>query len=194
MSAYLQPYDIARLCTDEPLLPGHKSYAVKCPAHPDKSASMMVSAGQRATVMFCHAGCSLDDILIELEINMEQLYHDYNKGTPNQADSGARLAGMMKKRRAHTILELNPHESLHDVLYAVMDISAEVWAEVYLRWEHELVRPFQEVFDQRNTLDAILLDLLVAHRELGWHWTPAKRAVLLVKLQNEWAKGRDHAE
>lgn len=192
MEGYLKPYDIARLCTDAPLTIGRDAYTVPCPAHQDATSSLRVSIGRRATVMFCHAGCSLDDILIELEVPMVKLYHDYNKGMHTNQDSDTRLAGMMKGRRPHTMLELDPHESLYDVLYAVLKVSAEVWATVYLRWESELVKPFPEQFDQRKMLDAILLDLLEDHRDLGYEFTPQRRVILLTKLQNEWAKGKSH--
>lgn len=35
----------------------------RCPAHSDKQASLTVSKGRKCTLIHCHAGCKLDDIL-----------------------------------------------------------------------------------------------------------------------------------
>ena len=35
----------------------------RCPSHPDKQASLTISKGRKCTLVRCHAGCQLNDIL-----------------------------------------------------------------------------------------------------------------------------------
>ncbi|RKZ82647.1 MAG: hypothetical protein DRQ39_10460 [Gammaproteobacteria bacterium] len=191
MKSYLKPYDIAKMC-DDSASPGRRTYSVKCPIHEDKTASLHISQGQKATVLHCHAGCGAQDILDELEVQMQQLYHNYDSETNQDPNTPAslKLTQMMRDSKAPEMLELAPHESLYDVLYAVLEVTSEVWATVYLRWEDELMKPFPEQIDERNMMDAICQDLLEDHIQKGWKWTPQRRVILLTKLHNEWAKGR----
>jgi len=50
----------------------------KCPAHDDGRASLKVSPGERATVLWCHAGCSTEDVLAALGVRQEELFYDYD--------------------------------------------------------------------------------------------------------------------
>ena len=195
MTGYLTPFDIA-LMLDPTVPPDRRSYSLKCPTHQDKTASLHISQGQRATVIHCHAGCETQDILDELELPIQRLYHNYDPNPHNQPNSDAslKLVQMIRDSKAPDMIELAPHESLYDVLYAVLDVLPEVWTTVYYWWEDELVKPFLDQIVQRNMIDAICGDLLADHIDKGYVLTPQRRVVLLTKLHNEWARGRSHEQ
>lgn len=48
----------------------------KCPAHPDKQASLTVSKGKRCTLLHCHAGCSLENILAAAGLEKKDLFYE----------------------------------------------------------------------------------------------------------------------
>lgn len=49
----------------------------RCPAHEDKVQSLSIKTGQDGkTLLFCHAGCSLDDILNKLDLEQKDLFAD----------------------------------------------------------------------------------------------------------------------
>lgn len=47
----------------------------KCPAHPDKQASLTVSKGKRCTLLHCHAGCSLENILAAAGLEKKDTFY-----------------------------------------------------------------------------------------------------------------------
>ena len=48
----------------------------KCPAHPDKQASLTVSKGKRCTLLHCHAGCSLENILAAAGLEKKDIFYE----------------------------------------------------------------------------------------------------------------------
>lgn len=48
----------------------------KCPAHPDRQASLHVSCNDRGLGLKCHAGCSTDEILQLLDLPWDALFSD----------------------------------------------------------------------------------------------------------------------
>ena len=41
---------------------GDKSQC-QCPAHDDKHASLTITKGRKCTLFYCHAGCTVDEVL-----------------------------------------------------------------------------------------------------------------------------------
>ena len=185
MEVYLKPFDIANLC-DPRSRPGRNTYTVKCPTHNDSSASLSISAGRKATVMHCHAGCSTLDVLEALEVSIEQLYHNYDPTTPHTPDATLTLTEMKKRRVVPDRWELSPHESLQDVLYEVFDVSPESWATVYVRWERELLSPFTVMWAQPLTVEAICRDLLSEVVDKGYLLSVDKQHEMMDKIFDEW--------
>jgi P4 family phage/plasmid primase-like protien len=48
----------------------------RCPSHDDKQASLTISKGRKCTLFFCHAGCSVDEILTAAGLKKENTYYD----------------------------------------------------------------------------------------------------------------------
>ena len=46
----------------------------RCPAHDDAHASLTVSMGEKGVLIFCHAGCSLENILDAAGLRMQDLF------------------------------------------------------------------------------------------------------------------------
>lgn len=47
-----------------------------CPAHPDKQASLTISRGRTGTLLHCHAGCHIDDILAAVGLKKSDLFYE----------------------------------------------------------------------------------------------------------------------
>lgn len=184
MKGYLTAHAIAKLCGYEKA--ERRQYTVKCPVHKDGWPSLRIAKGRKATVLYCNAGCSLDEICKALEIGSEMLYHDYQESGSSGDKAESVLNDMIRRRIAPDRWELEPHESFEDVVYEVMDVSPEVWATVKARWHDELVKPFMDVWNQWYTMEAIVMDLLVEHLDKGWDYNVQRRNDLRWKLFNEW--------
>lgn len=48
----------------------------RCPAHPDKQASLTISKGRKCTLFRCHAGCQLDDILRAAGLEKKDTFYE----------------------------------------------------------------------------------------------------------------------
>ena len=52
-----------------------KQYIAHCPAHHDKSPSLSVREGKDGRVLlYCHAGCSIDEIVRALGLTLADLF------------------------------------------------------------------------------------------------------------------------
>lgn len=54
-----------------------------CPAHEDKQASLTVAQGDKCTILHCHAGCKVDDILQAVGLNIKDTFYDVEPRSPN---------------------------------------------------------------------------------------------------------------
>jgi 5S rRNA maturation endonuclease (ribonuclease M5) len=52
--------------------------SVYCPAHEDKNASLSISAKEDRTLLYCHAGCKVSDILGKVGLSTKDTYHNNN--------------------------------------------------------------------------------------------------------------------
>ena len=55
----------------------------KCPAHQDKQASLTVTKGHKCTLLYCHAGCQLDDILNAAGLEKRDIFYESTQNTAN---------------------------------------------------------------------------------------------------------------
>lgn len=53
---------------------GDRQASAQCPAHEDRTASLSVSAGEAGALVYCHAGCAIDDVLAALELTRRDLF------------------------------------------------------------------------------------------------------------------------
>jgi archaellum biogenesis ATPase FlaH len=58
-------------------------WAARCPAHEDKQASLSIHEGEDGRVLVkCHAGCTVEDVLAELGLEMRDLFDPDNDDRP----------------------------------------------------------------------------------------------------------------
>ena len=61
---------------------GDKSQC-QCPAHNDKHASLTITKGRKCTLFYCHAGCSVDEILGAAGLEKKDTFYDVEPRSPN---------------------------------------------------------------------------------------------------------------
>ena len=129
--AHVSPRDIASL------LPGSKrsgnGYMCRCPAHEDKSPSLKVSPGHKATVLFCHAGCEVRDVMTKIGLRLEQLYYDYSSGTGEDGDARTEMFHVLAEmRKTHRPPKVEREYRLDDIMWVALvsdRLDEDVWAE-----------------------------------------------------------------
>jgi hypothetical protein len=55
---------------------GSGRWAAKCPAHADRSPSLSIRKGERALLIHCWAGCTLEAVIGALGIRIGDLFYD----------------------------------------------------------------------------------------------------------------------
>ena len=94
-AAYRTPEALALLC--EYARPMGAGYICQCPLHDDSSASLKISEGDKATVLWCHAGCATTTILEQWGIGPEELFYDYDpSSTSGKAELRMELASLKR--------------------------------------------------------------------------------------------------
>lgn len=186
MSAYITAEAVLNKLKNVKHQRGRK-WVASCPAHNDRLPSLTVTEGKKGLLLYCWAGCATKEVCGVLEIPMQSLFFDAAEDSSNQ-DAERLLQEFQRMRTPASVLELAPHQSLQDVLYAVVSVSPEAWATVAFQWEDMLSEAFAQVWDrQRNVIvDAICGDLFVEQLDAGWEFTVARRAKLMDKILAEW--------
>lgn len=182
MSLYLT----ARHIADK--IPGAKAYGkgfkAPCPAHPDPSPSLSIDDGIKGTLVYCHAGCSQKSILDAIGVPRAALFKDYRGNGAFSRRGDMELRDFLKANRPPERAELMPVRTLEDVLRIVLDPQPQVWAEVGLRWDDMLSRPFVEQMatSRHVVINAICADLMVDEIDNGYEYTPDEQRRLEFKL------------
>lgn len=55
----------------------------RCPAHDDKHASLTITKGRKCTLFYCHAGCSVDNILQAVGLEKKNTFYDTEPRSQN---------------------------------------------------------------------------------------------------------------
>ena len=55
----------------------------RCPAHDDNHASLTITKGRKCTLFYCHAGCSVDEILGAVGLEKKDTFYDVEPRSPN---------------------------------------------------------------------------------------------------------------
>lgn len=55
----------------------------RCPAHDDKHASLTITKGRKCTLFYCHAGCTVNDVLKAAGIEKKDTFYDVEPRSPN---------------------------------------------------------------------------------------------------------------
>lgn len=184
---YLTPKAIANLCVKA--VRHGDSWSMRCPAHEDKQASMKVSKGRKATIMYCHAGCSTQEILDELGVGMEQLYYDYDPNSTSNPNSATtlKLQQMLRDSKPPTMRELAPAHTLEDVLWPVIEADPYTWALVRVRWADYMSMPFVDAMQKPNVVvEAIAADLLAVAIDNGYDYSVSEQHRMRDRLEEQW--------
>lgn len=67
----------------------------KCPAHDDKQASLTITKGNKCTLFYCHAGCTVDEILMAAGLDKKNTFYD---AEPKRTSWRAYVEGRAKKK------------------------------------------------------------------------------------------------
>ena len=184
--AYLTPEAVANLL-DGAKRKG-KGWIAKCPAHDDKTPSLWIDPGRKATLIHCHTGCSTVEVLDALGLRMEQLYYDYDPELKPHTDASLLLKDILKRRQPRTMDELMPCQTLEDVLYRVVWAPPEVWARVGVMWQERLAEPFPQVMEDWwfRVTNGIIGDLIAERIEAGYDWNISRQRAMEQRLWQEW--------
>ena len=63
-----------------------KKWQAKCPAHKDNGPSLTVTEGDRGVLMYCHAGCSIDEVCSSIGIKPRDLFYEELLKMPRGTD------------------------------------------------------------------------------------------------------------
>lgn len=144
-------------------------YMCRCPGHLDKHRSLKVSSGKKGTVLFCHAGCSIDKICAELKITKHQLFYDYGDGGVGGSQADVILRRIIAETTAPPV---EWRHTLADMMWeaVVTPKSLEVltekeWAEtlamVCVQWPRLMNMDYDEAMAEYTIVrDGPLFDFL----------------------------------
>lgn len=77
-------------------------WEARCPAHEDQRASLSIGEGQDGRILLtCHAGCSLDAILLALDLKKEDLFPPGTKNRTSSSSSRERITFRYDYRDEH---------------------------------------------------------------------------------------------
>jgi hypothetical protein len=83
---------------------GGGKWSAKCPAHKDRTPSLSIREGERAILLKCWAGCSLDTIASRLGIEIKDLFFD------SLPDPRQRREAIQSQAKAH-VAELAAYQA-----------------------------------------------------------------------------------
>ena len=115
---------------------GSRKWLSRCPAHsPDKSPSLTIAEGERALLLKCWAGCTLEEITGALKVSVKDLFFD----TPATADERRqameqRQQAKAKERAAYLAngLHIDALREAEALIQSACGISIEKWSNEQL--------------------------------------------------------------
>ena len=165
-----------------------KGWMARCPAHDDKTPSLWIDPGYKATLVHCHTGCSTTEVLDAMGLRIEQLYHDYNPQAKPHTRAAQLLNETLIGQQPRTMDSLMPCQTLEDVLYRVVWAPPGVWAAVGVRWQERLAEPFPQVMEDWwfRVTNGIIGDLIAPRIEQGYDWSISRQRAMEARLWKEW--------
>ncbi len=77
------------------------SFSGLCPAHDDKSASLSITLENDRILLYCHAGCNIDDICVSLGIEQTDLFAPIDEKQINKVPVPPKLVKEQKRMKAN---------------------------------------------------------------------------------------------
>lgn len=163
-----------------------------CPAHPDSSPSMSVKIGTKGLLLYCHAGCSLDDICAALGVPKHMLFFDWTPHTIHSTHPDL-LAFRSRFRQLQNTMNgiqprIFPMDRFDDVLWTAYPTTPEYLSWVAIKWYPLLETSWVDaekmwVITSNGPVFDYLQPTWQSEGRPNWH--TFKRTVLR-KLQSTW--------
>ena len=129
--SYLTVDDLAARC--EYAKRSGRGWQAKCPVHEDRSPSLSISEGNRATLIYCHDGCTLEELGEALGCTRQQLFYDYTENG-RTSDSQVNLVLRQMIRDSEPYRRLT---TLGDVMLRAFGQDDLAWEGFTMaRWYH----------------------------------------------------------
>ena len=77
------------------------SFSGLCPAHDDRSASLSITLENDRILLYCHAGCNIDDICVSLGIEQTDLFAPIDEKQINKVPVPPKLVKEQKRMKAN---------------------------------------------------------------------------------------------
>ena len=77
------------------------SFSGLCPAHDDKSASLSITLENDKILLYCHTGCTIDDICLSLGIEQTDLFAPIDEKQINKVPVPPKLVKEQKRMKAN---------------------------------------------------------------------------------------------
>jgi hypothetical protein len=85
---------------------GPERWLARCPAHEDRTPSLSIRQTEDKILIYCHAGCHVEDILAAVNLSFQDLYLD----TSAASYAAARTHGCREVKRMARVLDPLDHE------------------------------------------------------------------------------------
>lgn len=106
-------------------------WLARCPSHDDQDPSLSVREGDRATLLRCWAGCSIEEIAHSLGIEVRDLFHDALDRDPHVRREAAHRREIAHDRRAQERRArgalLDSRREAEDLILSARGINIEEW-------------------------------------------------------------------
>jgi hypothetical protein len=168
MTQYLTPDDVADRC-DKVRRSGN-GYMAQCPIHEDRLPSLKISIGKKGTLVYCHAGCKVRDVLAALNIEPQMLFYDYASSGPVQRDINLELKSLIARTTPVDIWE--PY-TLGEVMREAFHqgnplLGVEPWCRAYVEYGDLMDMPFAPGYRHFSVTEEGQTEVEVGAFEL-WH-------------------------
>lgn len=144
-------------------------YMAQCPAHDDGTASLSVSQGDQKAVMNCHAGCTVDDIRIALELPWPALFDNDGNDKGRQYGADLWMPCQAEKRKPNDPEPCTGHKSAEyrytdedgNFLYAVARCSrkGDGCPQPFAQWIPDSTKRYGKKWGLPSTVRRVLYDL-----------------------------------
>ena len=77
------------------------SFSGLCPSHDDKSPSLSITLENNRILLYCHTGCTIDDICLSLRIEQNDLFAPRDEKPINKVPVPPKLVKEQKRMKAN---------------------------------------------------------------------------------------------
>lgn len=131
-----------------------------CPAHNDKQASLTISKGKKCTLFYCHAGCTLENILLAAGLEKKDTFYDIEL-------QGTNWKAYVESREKRKIEAVYSYVSSCNGEYAFTKIRLEGKKLLYGRLENERFTYGLPRSTPRKSLKAIYGDVQAINKAIS---------------------------